>query len=80
MLELSCIPALIHDSDLLKPVGDFPVSGIAKQYLKNKKQVFIAIDKIEKYHEDAKKIFEDTQVIRLSANGGELFGKAWNKI
>jgi len=79
MLSTTILPVLIHDSDLLQPVAFNPVDGIANQYAKSKKQIFVAIDKLSSYKQETQKIFKDKMVIELYPGGGELFGEAWNK-
>lgn len=79
MLKQTVLPALIHDSDLLQPVEYNPVDGIARQYNKSEKQIFVAIDKLASYKTETQKIFKEKMVIELYPGGGELFGEAWNK-
>ena len=79
MLELTNLPAIAHDSSLLKNVGDSSVDGIIKIYSNYKKQIFIAFDKHLSYTDDVAKIIEENTVLTLYANGGELYGYSWNK-
>jgi hypothetical protein len=78
-LELTGLPAIAHDSLLLKNVGDSSVDGIIKIYDRSEKQIFIAFDKHLSYTQDLAQIIEKNTVITLSDNGGELYGLSWNK-
>jgi hypothetical protein len=60
-------------------VEDQAVQEILKLYNTINKQVFISLDKIESYSDSAQSILKSNQVIYLSPNGNELFGKSWNK-
>jgi len=79
ILSLSTIPALIHDSNILKRISDVHFEHILEQYVASKKQVFIAFDKADSATAVAHDILEDTAIMRLS-DGKELFGKSWSKI
>ena len=78
ILEKTGLPAIIHDSYILTDIGDAPVSTIVKQYLKISKQVFIAFDKTQSYGEETDKVLNDSGVLYLSDNGGELYGWSWD--
>ena len=79
VLELTDLPAIAHDSLLLKNVGDSSVDGIMKIYDRSEKQIFIAFDKHLSYTEDTARIVEANTALELSDNGGELYGPSWNK-
>lgn len=79
ILTLCPIPALIHDSNILKRISDVHLEHILEQYIASHKQVFIAFDKANSTTAVAHDILEETAVIRLS-DGKELFGKSWSKI
>jgi len=79
ILTLCPIPALIHDSNILKRISDVHLEHILEQYIASQKQVFIAFDKANSTTAVAHDILEETAVIRLS-DGKELFGKSWSKI
>ena len=72
------MPAISHDSPLFKNIEDYALKEIIKLYTQSKKQIFIAIDKIESYDEDTVKIVEKNQVIKLSEDK-TLFTKNWKK-
>ena len=78
VLELTPLPALVHDSVILKQIGDEPLERIMELYSRSPKQVFIALDKKGSYLENTQEILERTAVIHLSDGGNELFGRSWN--
>ncbi|WP_342471834.1 DUF2326 domain-containing protein [Metasolibacillus sp. FSL H7-0170] len=78
ILELRPIPALIHDSNILKRIEDVHLERILERYQTSKRQVFIAFDKADSTTTKAHKILESTAILRLS-DGNELFGRSWSK-
>ena len=72
------IPFLIHDSNILKRIGDDHLEHILKYYQTVGKQIFIAFDKAESLPEAPKGILESTAVLTLN-DGNELYGKSWTK-
>lgn len=78
ILELRPIPALIHDSNILKRIEDVHLERILERYQTSKRQVFIAFDKADSTTTKAHKILEETAILRLS-DGNELFGRSWSK-
>ncbi len=79
MLYLTALPAIAHDSLILKNIGDGAVNGIMKIYAASKKQVFIAFDKQAAYKPNTQKILSDNMVLKLSDGNCELYGQSWNK-
>ncbi len=79
IMELTDLPAVIHDSSIFKNVGDEPIDGIMELYMESNKQVFIAFDKAHAYSEETGRILEETAVLRLDEGGNELFGWCWAK-
>lgn len=79
MLHLTPLPALTHDSVLLKQIGDAPLESILELYSKSEKQIFIALDKESSYSARSQAILTQAVVLRLSENGNELFGRSWNQ-
>lgn len=79
VLFSTALPALAHDSNILKNIGDKPVNGIMKIYEKSTKQIFIAFDKQAAYMPDTQRILEKNTVLHLSDGGCELYGESWNK-
>lgn len=78
ILALTNLPALIHDSVILKNIGDAPIEKILDLYQHTGKQIFIALDKSDSYSAHARKILEESAVLKLSINGHELFGWSWS--
>lgn len=78
ILALTSLPALVHDSVVLKQIADAPLEKILELYQNNGKQVFIALDKVNSYSQRAQKILEQSAILRLGDNGNELFGRSWN--
>jgi len=78
ILALTPLPALIHDSVVLKQIADEPLEKILELYHKSGKQIFIALDKASSYSQRTQEILEQSAVLRLSDNRNELFGRSWN--
>lgn len=81
-MEVSDIPFVIHDADLMDPVEKPILTELIKYYdsVKNqKKQAFVSFRSYEFYAEEIRPTIEKCKVIQLEANGQELFGWAWNK-
>lgn len=79
ILYLTALPAIAHDSLILKNIGDGAVDGIMKIYAGSRKQVFIAFDKQAAYKPDTQRILADNTVLKLSDGNCELYGESWNK-
>lgn len=79
VLELSALPVLVHDSFLLKQIQDTAIENILELYEQAGKQIFISIDKVGSLTEKAIQIIKKDNVLTLYPNGGELFGRSWNK-
>lgn len=77
MLKLTPLPFIAHDSSIFKNIGDEPIDKLMELYLQSKKQIFIAFDKDKSYRDSTAEIVNDTTVLRLNANGEELFGWCW---
>lgn len=78
VLNLTALPAIAHDSLILKNISDGSIDGIMKIYASSKKQIFIAFDKQDAYTTETRKIVSDNQVLKLSNNHCELYGQSWN--
>lgn len=81
MLALTPLPALIHDSSIVKRIEDEDFEQILGLYQKsgeNGKQVFIAFDKADSYTPNTNQVLEDATVLHLSV-GNELFGMSWSR-
>lgn len=76
-MEVSDIPFVIHDADLMDPVEKPILTELIKYYdsVKNqKKQAFVSFRSYEFYAEEIRPTIEKCKVIQLEANGQELFG------
>ncbi len=78
VMQLTVLPALIHDSVILKQIADEPLEKIMELYSQSPKQIFIVLDKKGSYSERTQEILDQTTVLHLSDNGNELFGRSWN--
>lgn len=78
LLELCPVPALIHDSNILKRIEDTHLEHILECYQNSGRQIFIAFDKADSATEQAQSVLESTSVLHLS-DGNELFGRSWSK-
>ena len=79
VLSLTGLPILVHDSYLLKQIQDAAIEKILELYMQSEKQIFISIDKINSLTDRSITIIEENKVLTLYPNGGELFGRCWNK-
>ena len=79
ILNLTALPAIAHDSLILKNIGDGAVDGIMKIYVQSTKQVFIAFDKQAAYKPDTQRILTGNTVLKLSDGNCELYGESWNE-
>lgn len=80
ILEKTKVPVLAHDSFMLKQIEDHVLEKLFELYSKTSKQIFIAIDKHDSYTKRAEAILESTVILKLAADGNELFGLSWNMI
>ena len=81
-IELSPLPFIIHDMQMLLHIEKKVMAEIIKAYDAQKstgKQVFIAFDRLDTYDTDTKDTMSTNCVLELSPGGNELFGRAWNK-
>lgn len=81
-MEISNIPFVIHDADLMDPIEKPTLTELIKFYdsVKNKgRQVFVSFRSYEFYAEEVTSLLESCEVIRLESGGNELFGWAWNE-
>ena len=79
IMSLANLPILVHDSVVLKQISDEAIESIINQYIDCKSQVVIALDKQESYSKNTTDLLEKYTVLRLAANGKELFGRSWGK-
>lgn len=79
ILYLTALPAIAHDSLILKNISDVAIDGIMRIYAQSQKQIFIAFDKQDAYKDGTGKILADNTVLKLSDSNCELYGESWNK-
>jgi len=79
VLEMTSLPALIHDSVLFKHIADTPLEKIFERYAESNKQIFVTIDKESQYSPKMRDIIKATKVLELSDDNKKLFGRSWNK-
>lgn len=77
VLSLTKLPVIVHDSVVLKQISDKAIEKILELYQKSGKQVIISLDKQDSYTEKSQLILEKMSILKLSPNGGELFGRSW---
>lgn len=80
VLNNTNLPAIVHDTIILKNIEDYALEKLIELYSDSNKQVFIAFDRDGTYSDKMRKILNDTAVLRLSPGGNELFGRSWNEI
>ena len=78
VMQLVRLPALIHDSVILKQIANEPIERILSLYSNAPGQVFIALDKKGSYTQKTQEVLEQSTVISLSGDRNELFGRSWN--
>ena len=82
VLECTELPAIAHDSLILKNISDVAINGIMRIYEKSNrsnKQIFIAFVKQNAYGKSTQQILSENTVLKLSDKGHELYGESWNK-
>lgn len=81
-MEVSNIPFIVHDSDLLDPIEKPALTEIIREYDavgKRGQQTFVSFRSLDFYAEEAQPLIKKRKVIELSGNGNQLFGRGWNK-
>lgn len=79
ILKMSNLPAIAHDTNILKQCDDSAVEGIMEEYGSSKKQIFLAFDRSDRYTPRVNEIVNEHTVIQLGADIDALFGKSWNR-
>lgn len=82
VLNLTKLPAIIHDSYLISNIRGNRLENLIKAYAsESEKQVFLSIDETDKLDKDTESLVnrEDIRVIKLRQGGGELYGFYWDK-
>lgn len=72
-LSLTCLPALVHDSVLLKQISKASTEKIFELYSSTNKQIFVAFDNISSYSDRTAEIVSANVVFPLSGDSDALF-------
>lgn len=79
-LSMTSLPVLVHDSLILKNIGDKPLAKLIQLYQRQSpKQVFIALDKANSYDSATCSALEELAVLHLADDERALFGECWSK-
>lgn len=76
---MTVLPVIAHDSLMMKNIEATGGDAIISLYNQRKKQVFFAIDEIERYSEESQDILTHSTVLKLGKNENALFGRQWGK-
>ena len=77
VLQLTEVPAIAHDSVLVKNISQTITENIYQVYNSMNKQVFAVVDRADTYNEKMREIIDKHRVIFISAGGNELSGFSW---
>jgi hypothetical protein len=77
ILKLTELPFIIHDSILFKNIEDIAVEKIIEQYNSFDKQIFIALDGINKFKQKTQNILTENSAIQLSKKR-KLYDRDWS--
>jgi len=80
VLNNTKLPAVIHDTVILKHIEDDTLEKLFELYKDSPKQIFIAFDRDITYSDKMQTILHNSKVLKLSSGGNQLFGRAWNEI
>lgn len=75
-LEDTYLPVLIHDLIVFSNIEDHAIEDIFEEYSSTKKQVFISIDKINRFKNETQKLIKDNEFLALGPSR-LAFGKSW---
>jgi len=78
LLEKTYLPALIHDLIVFSNIEDHAIEDIFSEYSSTKKQVFISIDKTNRFKEKTQKLINDHEFLALDSDR-LAFEKSWKK-
>lgn len=82
VLNLTKLPAIIHDSYLISNIRGNRLENLIKAYAsESEKQIFLSIDETDKLNSDTETLVnrDNIRVIKLWQGGGELYGYYWGK-
>lgn len=74
-LSLTALPAIVHDSYVLKQISKTSIEKIFELYAASEKQIFVAFDNLLAYTEKTVKIVNSHTVLELAGSEDCLFGK-----
>ncbi len=77
-LEETYLPVLIHDLIVFSNIEDHAIEDIFEEYSSTNKQVFIAIDKVNRFKEVTQKLVKSKEFLALGSDK-LAFGKSWKK-
>lgn len=77
-LEQTYLPALIHDLIVFKNIEVHAIEKIILEYTSREKQIFIAIDELNRYNQATQKLVKDHQFLSLDPDR-LAFGISWKK-
>lgn len=77
-LEETYLPILIHDLIVFKNIEVHAIERIIIEYLSTNKQIFIAIDELNRYNQVTQKIIREKEFLTLDSTK-LAFGKSWKK-
>ena len=75
-LEKTYLPALIHDLIVFSNIEDHAIEDIFEEYSSTRKQVFIAIDKTNRFKDKTQKLIKKHEFLSLGSDR-LAFGKSW---
>lgn len=76
ILEETYLPALIHDLIVFSNIEDHAIENIFEEYSSTNKQVFTAIDKVNRFRDATRKLIKSNEFLALGS-GKLAFGKSW---
>lgn len=75
-LDKTYLPVLIHDLIVFSNIEDHAIEDIFEEYSFTEKQVFISIDKINRFKEKTQKLIKDNEFLALGSDK-LAFRKSW---
>jgi hypothetical protein len=78
-LTLTSLPAVVHDSLVLKNISKSSIEKIFELYNKFDKQVFISFDNVSSYSDRTIELVNQKEVLSLSGDENTLFGIQFGK-
>ncbi len=75
-LKKTYLPVLIHDSIVFSDIQDHAIEEILEEYSFTEKQVFISIDKTNRFKEKTQNLIKDSEFLALGSDRF-AFGKSW---